>query len=149
MDLYPTIASLTNSKMTKEKIDGKNLLPLMKNEKGAKSPYSEYYYYFMDALQAVRAGDYKLQLPHPDTGTPDPDNIGYDGLRGQKLTVNRPLALFNLKEDPSEQVDISTLEPEIVQKLLKIAENARKKLGDSLNGMQGEELRLPGNTISK
>jgi arylsulfatase A len=149
MDLYPTIASLTNSVMTKDKIDGKNILPLMKNEKGAKSPYSEYYYYFMDALQAVRAGDYKLQLPHPDTGSPDPYNIGYDGLRGQKLTVNRPLALFNLKEDPSEQVDISALEPEIVQKLLKIAENARKKLGDSLNGMQGEELRLPGNTISK
>ena len=149
MDLYPTIANLTNAKITDKKIDGKNILPLIKGASDAQTPHEAYYYYHVNALQAVRSGDYKLQLPHLDTGSPDPANIGYDGLRGKTLPVNRPLALYNLKNDPSELKNISHLKPEIVQRLLKIAEDARRKLGDSIEGVKGEEIRLPGKVINK
>jgi arylsulfatase A len=146
MDLYPTIAELTDSEPTKEIIDGKNILSLLKGEKPAVSPHKVYYYYFIDALQAVRSGDYKLQLPYLDTGSPDPANIGYDGLRGNKLPVQRPLALYNLKDDPAEKRDISNFHPEIVQELLTHAADARIKLGDSLEGIKGSEIRSPGSS---
>lgn len=148
MDVYPTVADLTNLKMTMQKIDGRSILPLISREKDAKSPHEAYYYYYENALQAVRAGNYKLQLPHPDTQTPDPARIGYDGFRGNIYTVKRPLALYNLRDDPAEQTDISSLEPGIVQQLLKIAEDARNDLGDSLEGISGKGVRKPGNVIA-
>lgn len=143
MDFYPTIAELTKSTITENKIDGKNILPLMKGLT-SESPHEAYYYYHVDALQALRVGDFKLQLPHLDTGTPNLSELGYDGLRGKTIPVNRPLALYNIKKDPGEQIDISHNNPQIVIELIKIAERARKDLGDSIREIEGEGRREPG-----
>jgi arylsulfatase A len=141
MDLYPTIAAVTGSKMTTEVIDGKDILALVKGDKGVRSPHEAYYYYYRNALQAVRTGRYKLQLSHLDTESPDPDHPGYDGHRGDVRAVTRPLALFDLDKDPGEEKDISAQNPEIVKKLQKVAAEARKKLGDSITGVKGSEIR--------
>lgn len=150
MDFYPTIAALTHAEMTREIIDGKNILSLMKAENGAPhSPYDVYYYYYRNALQAIRSGNYKLQLPHSDVESPDPGHLGYDGYRGHVYKVNRPLALFDLTVDPAETKDISAQKPAIVKKMLLMAEDARKKLGDSVMGTMGDEVRLPGKATLK
>lgn len=144
-DFYPTIATLTKSTITDNKIDGKNILPLM-NGLTSESPHEAYYYYYMNALQAVRAGDFKLQLPHRDSGTPNLSELGYDGLRGKVKAVNRPLALYDIRNDPGEQNDISLEKPQIVLRLLKIAEQAREDLGDSVTGIEGGGRRMSGKT---
>lgn len=141
MDLYPTVAALTGARRTKEKIDGHNILPLMKAERNARSPYQAYYYYYKNALQAVRSGNFKLQLQHQDGEAPDPEHPGYDGHRGDVHTVSRPMALFDLKSDPSETRDVASQYPAVVKKLLAIAEQARDELGDSLTGRKGSEIR--------
>jgi arylsulfatase len=143
MDLYPTIAALISAKITSEIIDGKNILSLMKGKKGAHTPHDIYYYYYRNALQAIRAGNYKLQLPHADVESPDLEHPGYDGYRGGVHTVERPLALFNLDKDPLEVYDISAQNPGILKNLLEAVDEARKKLGDSIVGVKGAEVRLP------
>ncbi len=144
MDFYPTIAELTHSEMTKDKVDGKSILPLMKQELNAKSPHEAFYYYHVNALQAVRSGNYKLQLPHPDRGAPDDNLRGYDGMRGKVKTVNRPLALYHLKDDPGEENDISNENPDMVKKLMLFADSARRELGDPLLNIKGSAVRSPG-----
>jgi arylsulfatase A-like enzyme len=143
MDFYPTIAELTKSTITENKIDGKNILPLMKGLT-SEGPHEAYYYYHVNALQAIRVGDFKLQLPHLDFGTPNLSELGYDGLRGKTIPVNRPLALYNIKKDPGEQIDISHKNPQIVIELIKIAERVREDLGDSIRKIEGEGKREPG-----
>ncbi|MDP7573962.1 MAG: hypothetical protein QF723_02510, partial [Phycisphaerales bacterium] len=54
------------------------------------------------------------------------------------------LALFDLDTDPSESVDVKEAHPEVVQRLLVIAESARKDLGDTLSDRPGSGLREPG-----
>jgi len=44
------------------KIDGLDIRPLLTGAPGAKSPH-EVYYYYLDQLQAVRSGPWKLFLP--------------------------------------------------------------------------------------
>lgn len=144
MDVYPTIAELTNSELPKTKLDGRSIFSLLKAERGAEGPHEVYYYYYVNSLQAVRSGKYKLQLEYPDRETPDPENIGYDGLRGLTTTLNRPLALFDLKADPSEKQDISAENPRIVKKMLKLAEDARQELGDDIRLTAGKGVREPG-----
>ena len=53
-------------------------------------------------------------------------------------------ALFNLDNDPKEQIDIASKHPEIVSKISKIADSIRIDLGDRLTGIKGKEVRRVG-----
>jgi hypothetical protein len=109
-------------------------------EKGAKSPQEAYYFYWLTGLHAVRAGDWKLHLPHK---YPHP-TPGGDGKPGRAEQREIGLALFNLKDDPGEKDDVAGKNPAVVQRLLKLAEKARDDLGDPLTGKKGTGLRPPG-----
>jgi arylsulfatase len=54
------------------------------------------------------------------------------------------LALYNLVEDVSEKTDLAASNPDVVQRLLGIAEDARADLGDSLTDRPGKNRRPPG-----
>ena len=98
IDILPTIAYLTGADLPEKKIDGKNMWPLLSGNEKAKSPHKKdgFYYYKDSKLEAVRKGDWKLRI------------VGDD------------IALYNLKDDISEQRNLASTYPKIVKKLKKM-----------------------------
>ncbi len=132
MDLYPTFASLAGAKLPADRIiDGKNILPLLRGLPGAKSPHDAFYYYFVSQLQAVRSGRWKLYLPL--------DNRIVNG-RGDREQCQAEL--YDLVHDLGETNNLAQEHPEVVKRLLELAEQARKDLGD--DGRPGPGQRKAG-----
>jgi hypothetical protein len=52
--------------------------------------------------------------------------------------------LYNLEDDIGETRDVSAQHPDVVERLLKLAEEARADLGDSLTKRQGANVRPCG-----
>jgi arylsulfatase A len=116
---------------------------LIAGEPGAASPHEAYFFYMGRALQAVRAGQWKLHFPH-----------GYQSLGGRPgrtdgMPINYDraeigLSLFDLAVDMGESVDISGEHPEVVARIKKLADRMRADLGDSLTGQEGTGRRPAG-----
>ena len=69
---------------------------------------------------------------------------GHDGIPGKYKNAMVGLELYNLKDDVGETTDLADQHPDIVKKMLRHAEDARKDMGDSLTKTQGENNRKPG-----
>ncbi len=118
MDLLPTFARLAGGKIPQDrKIDGHDVRPLILGEPNAETPYDVFYYYQRDHLQAIRSGPWKLFLPW-EKATRHPR-----GSKGKAL-------LFNVVEDIGTHKDLSEKRPDVVKKLMTLAEPARADLGD-------------------
>jgi len=124
MDLFPTLAALAGAQLpVGVTLDGKDISSILFQHSGAKSPHSNFYYYSLTHLQAVRSGRWKLVFPREA-------NSPYTLWIGRYTdSVERPL-LFDLHNDLGEQNDLSTEYPEIVRQLTADAQNARRELGD-------------------
>jgi len=152
IDLLPTIARLVGAELPTHKIDGLDVWPLITGEKGAKNPHDGYFsYYETSQLQAVTSGDghWKLQLPHTFrtlAGRPG----GTNGIpaKYEQVKVTAP-ELYDLKNDISETKDVAAQNPEIVQRLLVLAEQARADLGDTLTHRTGAGVREPGRVAAE
>jgi arylsulfatase A-like enzyme len=120
MDLYPTFAALAGAEISEDRVvDGRNILPLFKGEKGAKSPHEAFYYYGGGDLQAVRSGEWKLYLPaSPPAAQGSP-----------RREIGEPL-LYNLRDDPAETRNLMAERPNVVQRLTELADRARADIGD-------------------
>jgi arylsulfatase A len=128
IDLLPTIAELAGAKVPDDRIiDGKNILPLIKGEKDAKSPHEVFYYYAGRNLQAVRSDKWKLVFPHQFTKPAEPGTGGKNG-KGGKQPIG--LSLFDLQSDVAESVNVAADHPDMVAQLQWLAEQARNDLGD-------------------
>lgn len=121
MDLLPTFARLAGAEPPQDRIiDGKDISALIKGVPGAKSPHDVFYYYHRDQLQAIRSGPWKLFLPlenfhrHP---------------RFTASENSEPL-LFHLKRDISSSTNVASEHPDVVRRLMALAEVARQDLGD-------------------
>ncbi len=123
-DLFTTFAMLGGSQNPTDRIiDGRDILPLLKSEPGAKSPHDFYYYYEDFKLTGVRGPVWKLTLPdkqHPGT------------------------FLYDVQQDLGEKNDRLADEPRVVSDLRKIAEQAYADLGDSFTKRPGQNRRPPG-----
>ncbi|MFN3381868.1 MAG: sulfatase-like hydrolase/transferase, partial [Runella zeae] len=144
IDLLPTIAHITDAKLPEKKIDGVNILSLLKGDLSATPRKYFYYYYRRNNLEAVRRDDWKLVLPH-EGRTYEGQLPGNDGFPG-KAPENHPfpLALYDLRRDPAERYDVKELYPEILAELQKVAEEAREDLGDDLTKRVGKNVRPSG-----
>jgi arylsulfatase A len=147
IDLLPTLAKLVGAELPGHAIDGLDVWSLLSGEPGARNPHDAYLYYFeQNQLQAVVSGDgrWKLQLPHAYRSL-----AGHPGGRGGtpakyqqvKLIANE---LYDLANDVGETVDVAARYPEIVRRLLGVAEKARTELGDSLSRRHGRGARPAG-----
>ncbi len=143
IDFLPTFAEILGVSLPEKKIDGVNILPLLKGEEGAKPRDTFYYYFHGCALEAVRKENWKLVFPH-NSRTYEGFEPGHNGSMGQMGNFNPGLKLYDLRRDPGERYDMLEFYPEIVEELQKIAEVARKDLGDDLLGIKGENVREPG-----
>jgi arylsulfatase A-like enzyme len=120
MDLLPTLARLAGTKPPQDRIiDGHDVWPLMAGEPGAKSPYEAFYYYYLPQLQAVRSGRWKLYLPLANK---------WRSFRGD--TEQSPAQLYDLVADLGETTNQADQRPEVVRRLMDLADGAREDLGD-------------------
>jgi arylsulfatase len=164
IDLWPTLAGLVGAPLPEKPIDGRDVWPLIRGEPGAKLPREAFYYYAGDQLQAVRWGDWKLHLPHDYLTSASPPGHGgrpadYENMKPEAMSVSglrgiasrhgyvvrhQPLALFNLRDDIGEAHDVAAQHPDVVKRLLALAETARADLGDSLTKHTGNGVRPVG-----
>jgi arylsulfatase A-like enzyme len=125
----PTLARLGGTKAPSDRIiDGKNIWSLMTGQRGAKSPHEAFYYYKIDQLQAVRSGKWKLHLPYK-----------IKERKQEKAASYAPLKLYDLEADIGETNSIAGRYPDVVKRLLALAEKARDDLGDV--GRKGKNQR--------
>ena len=140
LDLLPTIALLSGANLPSKKIDGVDISSLMYNKEGANPRKHMAYYYNKNSLEAVRKGPWKLIFPHVHR-TYKKNLPGYDGWPGPQPNDTIGLALYNLRTDPGETLDVQDAFPKVLIELQKIADNYRKELGDDLIGKEGSEIR--------
>lgn len=144
IDWMPTFSYITGSKLSDNKIDGKNIWPLL-TKKQKKSPHKElYFYYRQNELHAVRSGNWKLYFPRTYRSLNGKEG-GKNGIP-VKYDYNEVKSneLYNLKEDPAERRNIYLQNIEKANELEKMAENARNELGDALTNRIGIGVRKIG-----
>ncbi|MSR59702.1 MAG: arylsulfatase [Planctomycetaceae bacterium] len=141
IDLFPTIARLIGATLPERHIDGLDIWPLLAGEPGARSPHDVFYFYWLNRLDAVRRGKWKLHLPH-DYTTPAP--AGSDSQPGVLVKREIELSLFDLFTDIGESTNVAAQHPEIVAELMRFVEQARDDLGDSASMRVGKNVREPG-----
>ena len=144
IDWLPTISEFTGSGLPEKKIDGASLVPLLTGTT-TKAPHENFFFYYRtNELHAVRHKNWKLYVPHTyrslngREGTNDGFPIPYE------MNTIETAALFDLDNDPSEQIDVAKQNPEMVIKITKIADSIRGVLGDRLTGIKGSEVRPVG-----
>jgi arylsulfatase len=164
IDLLPTLCKMCGAGQPKLPIDGKDVSPILFGEPNAKSPHEAYFFYAGTELHAVRAGKWKLHLPHDyltvngptradgkpaNHGKQKPEAMSVSGLRGIASrhgykVAKVGLSLYDLDADVGETVNVAEKHPEVVKRLLALAESARAELGDSLTGAKGKGVRSCG-----
>jgi arylsulfatase len=144
IDLLPTLAHLAAAPLPERRIDGLDIWPLISAQPGARSPHEAYYFYYqVNELQALRSGQWKLVLPHTYRTLAVP--IGGTGGKPVKYQSTKAgLELYDLRHDVGETRNLATQHPEIVDRLLRLAEMARDDLGDALTSRAGRNVRPPG-----
>lgn len=126
LDILPTVADAAGVAPPKD-IDGTSLLPLLRGDETAGFGERPFFYIRGLEIQAVRLGDWKLQLAaegHP-----------------YRMKIPEPPEprLHNLREDPSESRDLAADHPDIVAKLLRLVENADAELGSGATNHRAEK----------
>ena len=143
IDILPTITRIAGGRLPEHIIDGVNILSLLEAEKNAE-PREHYFFYYVDELQAVRQGKWKLHFPHKYRSYKG-IKPGKDGLKGSSRTKSvASLELYNLEKDIGETTNLAEQYPEVVAELTVLAETARKDIGDSLTKRKGKNVRPPG-----
>ena len=141
MDILPTVADICKTSLPSQKIDGVNILDLLKGKPNA-NPRDEFvYYYDINNLKAIRKGNWKLVFPAISQTYAKPAAIGRDGFPGKYGSDSVKLSLYNLAVDPGEDRDMKDQHPEIVSQLSTIADQYRKELGDGLTNQIGSAVR--------
>jgi arylsulfatase A-like enzyme len=98
-DILPTFAALAGAKLPAgRKLDGVNIWPQLAGDQDAKPAHESFYYFRGLRLEAVRHGDWKLQLPAADK-------------------AGAAAKLYNLKSDLGESTDAAAANPQIVTQL--------------------------------
>ncbi len=127
LDLLPTIAKITDSKLPVNKIDGHDISTLISGAEGAKSPTEEFFFYRGWDLEAVRSGKWKLHLPHGYNQVIKSDTGNVHGRLNLKSQID--LALFDLSNDINESNNIAEQHPEIVKSLMLKIDVMKKRPG--------------------
>lgn len=133
MDILPTLAALVGTTSPDDRvIDGHDIRPILFGEPNASSPYDVFFYYAKDQLQAVRAGRWKLHLSHEEK---------YNEIHRHAMVPGR-LLLVDLDADISENTNLADARPDVVDRLLVLADSARQDLGEVHHA--GRQQRPPG-----
>ncbi|MFT5129139.1 MAG: arylsulfatase A [Rhodothermales bacterium] len=108
-DMMATLATICGGKAPSDRtLDSLDLTPALKGT--GESPRDDFFYWTRAELHAVRSGPWKLHLKQREP-------INY----GRAVILPKP-QLFHLEHDISEAYDVASSHPEIVAKLLAMAD---------------------------
>ncbi|MFC7338774.1 sulfatase [Haloferula chungangensis] len=149
IDLMPTLASLAGTTAPSDRvIDGIDISDLMHGK--TNTVERAYFYYQHDCLRAVRSGKWKLMLPHTEAVEGSIATKWRNHVkRSDAIRIQEP-QLYDLENDIGESRDVSAKYPEVVEELTKLAQTARRDIGD--HDVWGENARSFGaemRTLSK
>lgn len=102
VDILPTLVSVTGSGLPKLKIDGKDRSNLLLAKK-PKQNYNAIYFFNGMELQALRQNNFKYHFEHKYDST---YITGNNGEKGKSMLHTQPEALYNVKKDPGEKVNL-------------------------------------------
>jgi arylsulfatase A-like enzyme len=103
-DFLPTAADIAGAKSNvPANVDGQSILPVLLGKE--MKPHEFFYWEFHEkgSKQAVRMGDWKAV----------------------RLAINKPLELYNLKNDIGETNNVAAAHPEVVEKIERYLKTAR------------------------
>ncbi|MAC20775.1 MAG: arylsulfatase [Phycisphaerae bacterium] len=142
IDILPTLIEITGAEAPARKIDGRSILPLWRGDAEAEDPHEAmFFWYRKDELQAMRMGRWKMHFPHVYRsleGRP-PGNNGRPAKYTYGIKIEQ--SLYDLEEDPAESRNIIADHPEVVERMNALADDARRRLGDTLTKAIGSEVR--------
>jgi arylsulfatase A-like enzyme len=144
IDVLPTLVELTGGAAPQREIDGRSILSLLRGKAGATSPHEALYFWYHDRhLEAMRMGPWKLHFAHSYRSL-EGRTAGNNG-RPAPYTYGLPieLALFDLRSDRGETVNLKHEHPDVVARMFELADVMRDRLGDKLNHVSGRENRGP------
>lgn len=139
IDIFPTILGAAGAELPQDRvIDGRDLLPLLADRTG-ESPHEAIYAQGGEELRMIRSGRWKLHVRAPRPGFRClSDTAGWKDFRGPDgLTIiaqfeqanptdcpgvqtgpaPKPMMLFDMRTDRSEQRDVAASHPEVVARL--------------------------------
>jgi len=134
LDLLPTLVGLAGGRPPEDrKLDGRDILEVLRGESIAPSAETPFLYYHQARLCAVRRGPWKLfvRLPQPESET-------------GRMVWAPGRALYNLDEDLAETTDVAARHPEVVAALMRDHAAALEDLGDPDLGAPGRNRRPVG-----
>lgn len=118
MDLFTTMALVAGADIpTDRPIDGKNILPLMKGEKKAKSPHKAVFGFRpRGGIESIRYQHWKLIMPKTDRF-------------GKKTSAE----LYDLQKDLGETRNVAAQYPNLVEDMIRMGEDADKAIKENRN----------------
>ena len=130
IDLLPTCVSIAGGKVPAEPvIDGRDLSPVLFGA-SKESPREAHYYFSGYNLQAVRQGPWKLAI------APQVDAADKTTVEESKTNPR----LYNLDTDIGETTNVASKNPDVVEKLQKLA----AKMNDEIGGNAPKARRPAG-----
>ncbi len=131
LDVLPTLAALADTQLPDDRvIDGKDIRHLFHGEFDKADPDKAFFYYLRVHLQSVRQGQWKLHLPRekePIGAAPFGRNVHIAPV--DRIGFDRPF-LIDLASDIGETTNVADQNPQVVERLLALAESMREDLGD-------------------
>jgi arylsulfatase len=144
IDILPTLAEITGSKLPKKTIDGKSAWKVFTGEIKESPQKAYFFYYKVNELHGVRYGKWKMYFPH-NYRTMSGQQPGLDGLPGNYRFIDlEEIELYDLSNDISETKNVAKDYPNVVLEIKTLANDMRYRLGDSLLDIQGTETRSAG-----
>ena len=131
IDVLPTFAKLAGGTVSQDRVlDGADICHLFSGNFEKSDPERYFAYYFVNSLQAVRQGKWKLHLPRPA----NPPWLGRFSRNPHIapedwLGFEEPF-LVDLESDPGESENVAATNSQVVAALLSLAELVRADIGD-------------------
>jgi arylsulfatase A-like enzyme len=114
VDWFPTLVKLAGGSLTqKNPLDGHDIWSVI--TEGKPSPHEDILINAMPNSGAIRMGNWKLVINGHITANDIQDATS--PITGEKKIANETVELFNLNDDPYEQNNLASKNPEIVRKL--------------------------------
>lgn len=131
LDILPTFAALAGTEVPRDRvIDGKDIRHLFHGKFERTNPNKAFFYYLRVHLQAVRQGRWKLHLPREaEPVGVAPFSVNRHIAPADRVGFDRPF-LVDLKTDLGETTNVADQHPDVVKRLLQLAEAMREDLGD-------------------
>ena len=131
IDVLPTFAKLAGTEAPGDRvIDGVDIRHLFVGRFDEADEDRVFRYYFINHLQAVRQGKWKMHLPRPARPAwLGPFSRNAHIHPSDWIEMKEPF-LVELEKDPGETKSVADENPAVVARMMKLAEEARADIGD-------------------